>query len=78
VDYTALAVAIAAAIFWYKGAAVENISPLVWVGLSLALSAVVMLLLHQGWLGVALAQVAMFVGIAVMRTVREKDPGSTE
>jgi len=68
VDYLPLAVAIAFAVFWYRGAHAEKISPLAWVGLSLAISLVILFGLKGGWIAVALGQVAMFVAITLWRT----------
>ncbi len=67
-DYLPLAVAIACAIFWHRGALHENISPLAWVGPSLVISIVVIFALKQGWIAVAVGQVAMFVAITIYRT----------
>ena len=67
-DYLPLAVAIACAIFWYRGAQHENVAPLVWVGPSLVISILVIFALKQGWIAVAVAQIAMFVAITIYRT----------
>jgi len=77
-DYFSIAAAIFSAVFWYKAAAVESLSPLPWVGASVIVSAVVMFLLRGGWGPVLLAQVAMFVGITVYRVLLEKKPGSQD
>jgi hypothetical protein len=69
VDYLSLAVAIACAVFWYRGAQHENISPLLWVGPSLAISIVVSFGLNQGWIAVAMGQLALFFAITIYRTV---------
>ena len=71
-DYAGIAAAIAAAVFWAKGAEMEKVSPLVWVGISVILSAVVMFMLHGSWVAVFAAQLAMFVGITVFRVVTDK------
>ncbi len=60
-DYGAIAAAIAAAIFWYRGAEMEKISPIPWTGTSVLLSGLVMFVLHRGWLVVLLAQVGLLV-----------------
>jgi hypothetical protein len=72
-DYSALAAAIASAIFWYRGSDVENLSPVLWVLPSIAISGVIILGLHGGWIAVLLGQAAMFVGVAVYRMVADKD-----
>jgi len=69
VDYLPLAVAIACAVFWHRGAHHENIPPLAWVGPSLVISIVIIFALKQGWIAVAAGQVAMFVAITVYRTL---------
>ncbi len=71
-DYAGLAAAIAAAIFWAKGAEMESISPILWVGISVILSALVIFMLHGSWGAVLLSQLAMFVGITVLRVVTDK------
>jgi len=40
---------------------------LLWAALSIATSALVMLVLHGSWGGLLLAQVALFIGIGVAR-----------
>lgn len=44
---------------------------ILWAGLSIALSAVVIHVLGGGWLFVLLAQAGLFVGIGVFRAFRE-------
>ena len=75
VDYTAIAIAILAAVFWFKGAQMENRSPVSWVALSVGISGVVNIGLKGGWLAVLLSQVALVAAITVYRTVTEKRPG---
>lgn len=74
-DYLPLAVAIACAVFWYRGAQVENVSPLLWVGPSLVISVVVIFALKQGWGAVAVSQVALFVAITIYRTIVDERKG---
>lgn len=69
----ALVLALACAAFYYRAGEQERGSGLVWGGLSLIVSAVVMLLLHGGVLAVFAAQSALLVGIALFRVWREKD-----
>lgn len=71
-DYLPLAVAIACAIFWYRGAQHENIPPLVWVGPSLVISILAIFALKQGWIAVAVGQVALFLAITIYRTMADE------
>jgi hypothetical protein len=43
---------------------------LIWAGLSIAVSALIIQGFGAGWLLVLLAQIGLFVGIAVFRTLR--------
>ena len=70
----AIAAAIACATFWYKGAEMENVSPVYWAGPSVLLSGIVVFGLQRGWLTLLLAQVAMLIAITIYRTVRDKKP----
>ena len=74
-DYMAIAAAIACATFWYKGAEMENISPVYWAGPSVLLSGIVIFGLQRGWLTLLLAQVAMLIAITIYRAMRDKKPG---
>jgi len=71
-NYTLIAIAIAAAVVFYKGAAMENRSSLPWVALSIAVSAIVIT-----WTGSAfwlvVGQVALFPVIALWRMWRDGD-----
>jgi len=80
VDYAGIAAAIASAAFWTKGATIEGISPLVWVGASLIVSALTMLVLHQGWVGVLLGQVGLLAAITLFRTLADNvdNSGATD
>ena len=71
-DYMAIAVAIASAVFWYKGVDMEKINPLMWAGPSVLISGVAIFALARGWLAVLLGQLALFVAITLWRTLREK------
>ena len=69
-NYIQLAIAFAGAVFFYKAAQHENISPIPWVALSIAVSALLM------WLAVsmllmAVGQLALIPAIAVWRVWRE-------
>lgn len=70
-DYLPLAVAIAFAVFWHRGAHAEKASPYAWVGLSLVISAGVIFLLQKGWIAVVLGQVVLFVGITLYRLLSD-------
>lgn len=71
-DYTAVAVMIAGAVFFAKAAQMEKKSPFGWVAMSLGVSAALLLGLKSGWMGLAVGQVALFVAIALWRVAREK------
>ena len=71
-DYLGLAAAIAAATFWYKGAEMEKVNPLLWVGPSVIVSAIAIFTFTRGWLGVILGQIALLVVITVYRAMRDK------
>ena len=75
IDYTALAFAILAVAFWTKGAQIENRSPVIWVALSVAISVIVIVLLHRSWLAILIGQLLLMVVITVYRTLTEKSPG---
>lgn len=44
---------------------------MVWAGLSIALSALVIQVFHGSWLLILLAQAGLFVGIGIFRALRE-------
>ncbi len=71
-DYAAIAVAIALAVFWYRGAETENVSPLLWLGLSVGISAVIIIGLGGGCIAALLGQAALFVAITVYRAYADK------
>ena len=50
---------------------------MVWAGLSIALSALVIQAFRGGWLLVLLAQAGLFVGIGVFRALRESKSSAT-
>lgn len=77
-DYAGIAAAIASAVFWTRGAVIEGISPLVWVGASLVVSALTLFVLHQGWMGVFISQVALLAAIALYRTLTDEGSGATD
>ncbi len=67
----AFVAALVCAAFFYKGGEQETGSGLWWGGLSLILSAVVIMLLHGGLWAVLGAQLALLVGITLFRVWRE-------
>jgi hypothetical protein len=71
-DYMGLAAAVVFATFWYKGAEMEKVNPLYWLGPSLIVSALAIFALQKGWLAVVLGQVALLVAITVYRTIKDK------
>jgi hypothetical protein len=46
-------------------------SGMLWAGLSIAVSALVIQLLSAGWILVVLAQIGLFAAITIFRTVRD-------
>lgn len=75
-DYVALAVAIASAVFWYRGAETEKISPLLWVGPSAGISAVI-IGFGGGWIAALIGQAALFVAITAYRAFADKSKDDT-
>jgi len=75
VDYIALAIAIAGAVFYYKAAEHENKSPVAWTGLSLVVSALLIFVVHAGYFLLVAGQFALLIAIALWRTWRENDAG---
>jgi hypothetical protein len=49
---------------------------ILWAGLSIAISALVIQVFHGGWVPVLLAQGGFFVGIGVFRVLRESKKGN--
>jgi hypothetical protein len=78
VDYIALAIAIAAAVFFYKAAEHENRSKVVWPGLSIVVSALLIFVVHAKYMWLVLAQIALLPLIALWRMWRENDAGETK
>ena len=69
----AIAVAIASAIFWYRGAEAEKLAPLLWVGPSIGISAVIIFGAGGGWITALIGQAALFVAITVYRALADKN-----
>ena len=70
--YLLIVVIVVCAVFYHRVADFENESGLLWSGLSVLVSALVLFLFHAGWLGVLLGQVGLFVGIGIFRVVRKE------
>jgi len=70
--YLPILMMVACAIFFHRAAEFENESSLVWTGLSVVISAVTLFAFHWGWLGCLLGQAGLFLGIAIIRTLRSK------
>lgn len=75
IDYTAVAFAVLSVVFWFKGAQIENRSPVTWVALSIGVSVVVTMVLHRSWLAILVGQLLLMVVITVHRTLTDKSPG---
>jgi hypothetical protein len=69
--YLAILMVVMFAVFFYRVAEMENESGLLWCGLSVVISLATLFLFHCGWLGIALGQVGLFVGITIFRMVRK-------
>lgn len=65
-------VLLACAVFYYKAAAMEDCSTLLWSGLSVLVFVVTWIVLAWGWLGCLLGQVGLFAGITVVRLLRKE------
>ena len=74
-DYTAILFAVLTAAFWLKGAQLEDQSPIIWVGRSICVSVVVVMVLHGGWFAIVIGQLLLMVVITIYRTLTEKGPG---
>ncbi len=59
------------AIFYYRAAGSEGNSGILWAGLSVAISALIWLVLRWGVLFMLLGQVGLFFAITLIRTVRK-------
>lgn len=67
----ALVMAVACAIFYFKAGEQETGSGVLWTGLSVIVSALVIMIFHGGLLAVLLAQAALLLGIALLRVWRD-------
>lgn len=67
------------AVFWYKAADVENVSPWLWVGMSVGVYYVTWRWLGWSWIGNIAGQAGLLAGITLWRawqSVREQDEQS--
>jgi hypothetical protein len=64
-------VIVVCAVFFHRAAEFENESSLLWSGLSVLVSALVVFLFHAGSLGILLGQAGLLIGIGVFRVVRK-------
>jgi hypothetical protein len=62
---------IACAIFYYRAGEFEGNSGAVWAGVSIMTSILTWLVFRWGFLGTLLGQVALFIGITLVRTLRK-------
>jgi hypothetical protein len=63
---------LACAVFYYRAADIEDAPQLLWAGLSVLLYLLTWLWLGWGVLANLLAQVALLIGIAIVRVMRER------
>jgi hypothetical protein len=68
--YLMFAMGLACAVFYWRAAWMEKSSPIVWAGLSVAIWAGTWIGLSWGLLGCVLAQVGLFSGITLWRTLK--------
>jgi len=61
---------LACASFYYKAAEMENSSGVLWAGLSVLVFVVTWIVLSWGLLGCLAGQIALFVLIAIVRTLQ--------
>jgi hypothetical protein len=59
------------AIFFHRAAKFEDESGLLWVSLSVLVSAVTLFFFQRGWFGYLLGQAGLFVGITLFRMFRK-------
>ncbi len=69
--YLLILVIVVCAVFFHRAAEFENESGLLWSGLSVLVSALVVFLFHAGWFGILLGQIGLFIGIGVFRMFRD-------
>ena len=70
-----LVLVVVAAVFYWKAAEREKESGIIWAGLSLVASALI-IALGGGFVVLVLGQLAVFVGITVFRTIKDNNGGN--
>jgi hypothetical protein len=63
--------AVVCAVFFYRAGEFEDAPGLLWAALSVLISVLALRWLRLGLLGLLLAQVGLFVGIAAYRVIRK-------
>jgi hypothetical protein len=62
---------LACAVGYYKAADIENVSPMLWAGLSVGVFLLTWQLLHWGTIGNLLGQALLLAGITLYRVIRD-------
>jgi hypothetical protein len=70
--YLLILIIAAFVVFFCRAAESEDESPLIWGGLSAAISALLFFWLGCGWPGISLGQIGLFVGITIFRMLRKE------
>jgi hypothetical protein len=65
--YLSIVIVATCAVFFWRAAEFEHASRLLWGGLSLLISVVMLYWLHWGFLGILLGQIGLYIGIAIFR-----------
>jgi hypothetical protein len=59
------------AIFYFRAGESEGSSGIVWSAASIAISMVIWRIFGWGWFGILIGQIALFVGITIIRIIRK-------
>jgi len=59
------------AIFYYRAGESEGSSGILWAGLSMGISLLLWVVLHYGLIMMLLGQIALFLGITIIRVARK-------
>jgi hypothetical protein len=61
---------------WYKAADVEKAPPLLWSGLSVAISLLAWRVFGWGWIGCIMSQIGLLAGITLFKVLKDlkKEP----
>jgi hypothetical protein len=65
-------VCVICAVGWYKAASIEDVPPMLWVGLSVAVYAFTWRWLGWGWIGCFLGQVLLLGAVTLVRAWRSQ------